>query len=254
MENDLKKRAKKHSKKQKGMSPFSSFNDNAGDEIINTQSFNNAMGASCGGGGACEGLDTLEAWERLDNLDESIAINEASLSRILQHTEGTDGFAVIGSRDKDTGEDRYNELVAEVSEVIKKNVGKIPIGYNRLKGTYTYHNGTTTDEDSLIIYNIPKKDALQIAKDINQESIIWHDDDFFGFLTPQGEKDGDLGRGLSFDKDKVRMFGSRINSKHNKGKPWVFEAFLVETTNRGNNTSKHHKADIKKYDLFTIKF
>ena len=47
--NELQKRAKAHRRKQKGMSPFSSLNPNAGDENINTQAFNSAMG-----GGMCE--------------------------------------------------------------------------------------------------------------------------------------------------------------------------------------------------------
>ena len=253
MANILKKRAEKHKKKQKGMSPFSSFNDNAGDETINTAIFNNAMGGASGG--ACESLDTFEAFQTLDNIDNAntIALNETSLSRLLQHTSDKNTFAIIGSQDKDTKKDNYVKLLDEVGKVQKK-YEDANIGFNHLKGTYTYEDGTVGEEGSLIIYNIPKEDALRIAQKLNQESIIWKDEDFFGFLTPDGEEDGELGRGMSFDKDAVNAYGSRLASMHNKGKPFVFEASLMETSNRGNNTSKHHKSKIDKYDLFTIKF
>ena len=61
--NELEKRAKAHSRKQKGMSPFSSLNPNAGDENINTQAFNSAMG-----GGMCE--DFIEDNEYDDEVGE----------------------------------------------------------------------------------------------------------------------------------------------------------------------------------------
>lgn len=199
-----------------------------------------------------EPMSVMEALNELNNLEEQCSLNETSLSRILQHTQDKDTFAIIGSQDKDTKKDRYTELLDEIARVQKKYADK-KIGFNHLKGTYTYEDGTVGTESSLIIYNIPKEEALRIAKKLNQESIIWKDDNFFGFLTAEGKEDGDLGRGLSFDKDAVQAYGSRLSSKHNKGKPFIFEAFLVTTTNRGSNTSKQHKSQINEYSLFKIK-
>lgn len=253
MENELKKRAKKHSKKQSGLSPFSYLNTDAGDEMVNTEIFNSstAMGEEYDS----RELTVREALEELrdfEDFSENYQLNETSLSRILQHTQDKDTFAVIGSQDKDTKKDRYTELLDEIAKLQKKYSDK-KIGFNHLKGTYTYEDGTVGTESSLIIYNIPKEEALRIAKKLNQESIIWKDDNFFGFLTAEGKEDGDLGRGLSFDKDAVQAYGSRLSSKHNKGKPFIFEAFLVTTTNRGSNTSKQHKSQINEYSLFRIK-
>ena len=175
------------------------------------------------------------------------SLEEGGLSRILQHVEGTNTFAIIGSQDKDTRKSRYFDLLDEIGKLSYR------VGFNNLQGTYTYEDGKTEIEDSLIIYNIKKEDAIRIAKKLNQESIIWHDDSFFGFLTSDGVEDGELGKGLSFDEIAVQRYGSRIKGKHNKSKPWVFEAFLVETTNVGSNISKHHKSEVKKYKLFEYK-
>ena len=123
---------------------------------------------------------------------ESVQLNEVGLSRIIDHIKDKKSFAIIGSQDKDTKESRYNELL--------QLLRKIPyrVGWNNLEGTYTYDNGEVGSEDSLIIYNIKKEDALNIAKKINQESIIWKDENFFGFLTAEGEEDGNFGGNLSF--------------------------------------------------------
>lgn len=77
--NELQKRAKAHRRKQKGMSPFSSLNPNAGDENINTQAFNSAMG----GTGCCE--DFVEDNEYDDEVGEYFSnayIDEDSDARI----------------------------------------------------------------------------------------------------------------------------------------------------------------------------
>ena len=197
-----------------------------------------------------EPMSVMEALNELNNLEEQCMLNETSLSRILQHTQDKETFAIIGSQDKDTRKDRYTELLDEIAKMQKKYD---KIGFNHLKGTYTYDDNTVGTESSLIIYNIPKEEALRIAKKLNQESIIWKDDNFFGFLTVDGKEDGELGRGLSFDKEAVKAYGSRLSSKHNKGKPFIFEAFLVETTNRGSNFSRQNKSQINEYSLFKIK-
>ena len=44
------------------------------------------------------------------NKIEHKRIDEGGLSRLYNHIKDQDTFAVIGSQDKDTGEDRSNEL------------------------------------------------------------------------------------------------------------------------------------------------
>lgn len=206
-------------------------------------------------GGMAEAVDTeiskkiernLPKVKRDRTTKESVQLNEVGLSRIIDHIKDKKSFAIIGSQDKDTKESRYNELL--------QLLRKIPyrVGWNNLEGTYTYDNGEVGSEDSLIIYNIKKEDALKIAKKINQESIIWKDENFFGFLTAEGEEDGNFGGNLSFDKDAVKAFGSKLKGKHNNAKGFVFESSLVETTNRGSNFSRQHRAGVVKYPILKI--
>lgn len=186
---------------------------------------------------------------KLIRVDESCVLNEKGLSRILNHVKDKKSFAVIGSQDKDTKKDRFNELISELRNLSRDK----QIGFNRLEGTYTYDNGEVGIEDSLIIYNISKEDAIKIGKKLNQESIIWKDDNFFGFVYMDGRPDENEFKGnLSFDRDAALAYGSKLKGKHNNAKPFVFEAYLIETTNRGSNFSRQNKSETVKSRLFKI--
>lgn len=210
--------------KKKGKSKIY-INKDSGDSILNAQSFNTAMG-------------------------EHLEIYEDGLSRILQHTEDKNTFAVIGSEDKDTKKDKSQELLREVSELSRKVRDKRKIGFKHLQGTYTYDDGTLASERSLIIYNITKEEALRIARKLNQESIIWKDENFFGFLDMNGNADGELGRGINLDNEKVLSYGSKLLGKHNKAKGFVFEA--LEHSFTGSTFSKQNRGEMKHIKILSI--
>lgn len=183
--------------------------------------------------------------------EETTKKEEASLSRLYQHTKNKDTFAVIGSQDKDSKKSRFNELKSLVSRLREKVSN---IGFNYLEGTYTYENGEQGIEDSLIIYNIPKQNALDIAKQLNQESIIWKDDNYFGFLDTNGNEEGTFNKGsMTFDDQITNMFGSRLKSGNGYKPAFAFECKLIETDNSGSTFSKQHNAKIKKYPVCNIK-
>ena len=176
---------------------------------------------------------------------------ETSLSRLYQHTKNKDTFAVIGSQDKDTRKSRFDELKSLVSKLRNKITN---IGFNYLEGTYTYDNGEQDIEDSLIVYNIPKQDALDIAKQLNQESIIWKDNNYFGFLDTDGNEEGTFDKGsMTFDKQITNMFGSRLKSGNGYKPAFAFECKLIETDQTGSTFSTQHKSKIKKYPVCEIK-
>jgi len=155
-------------------------------------------------------------------------ITEGGLSRIWQHTQNSSKFAIIGSQDKDTKEDRRDELIAEVSKLSHRRENRI--GYKPLFGRYEYEDGTIGEELSLIIFNIDKKDALRIAQKLNQESIIWKDADFFGFLTANGEEDGEFSynqNNMNFSADDIKLYGSRLARHKNKNQQKWFK-FVME--------------------------
>lgn len=148
---------------------------------------------------------------------------EGGLSRIWQYTHNNTTFAMIGSQDKDTKEDRFDELYNLVTKLSKKN-NKITWKY--MRGNYVYDDGTQGQEKSLLINNIPKEDALHIAELINQESIIWKDNSFFGFITCGTHiEDNCLStadKNMNFDKESVQRYGSYIDTKRNKGQGFTF--------------------------------
>jgi len=150
------------------------------------------------------------------------SINEASYSRIYQHTRDNGTFAIIGSEDKDTGKNRYNELKQLIKEYEKK-YGHL--GYNRLSGMYQYKlTGKRTIEPSVIIYNIDKKDALSIARQINQESIIWKENNFFGIIDVNGSiLDRFKKSTLNFTKALQNGIGSRLRSDQSRTFGYAFE-------------------------------
>lgn len=150
-------------------------------------------------------------------------LNEVSLSRIYQHTKDDGSFAIIGTQDQTTREDRRPELDDAIREVSSKYPN---IGYNLLKGKYTYDDNTTGNETSYVIYNIPKEEALDIAKKLNQESIIWKDKDYFGFIRQDGTPDGEFSneeKNMLFGKEDTEAFSSRLPGKHNNSQEFIFK-------------------------------
>ena len=149
-------------------------------------------------------------------------IDEASYGRIYQHTRDNGTFAIIGSEDKDTHKNRYNEL----KQLIKKYERRYGhLGYNKLSGTYQYRlTGETTKEPSIIVYGISKKDALSIAKRINQESIIWKENTFFGIIDVKGNiLDRFKKSTLNFSKAIKQGIGSRLQSDQTRTFGYAFE-------------------------------
>ena len=168
-------------------------------------------------------------------------IDEGGLNRLFSHIKDNGTFAVIGSQDKDTGEDRSKELYDLVGNYSRKGRMK---GYNWLLGKYIYDDGRTGDENSLILYNIDKEDALKIGKQLNQETILWKDPEFFGYIyvdsgeVPDWNEGGFKGK-MSFDPNLIKDIGGSsqlaskgwsVNQKKLKSKnaPFVYECFLVE--------------------------
>jgi len=185
-------------------------------------------------------------YNKMDKKEET-----QNLSRLYQHTKDKDTFAIIGSQDKDTKQNRSNELKSEISKAQKqfKNVG-----YNQLEGTYTYENGEQGIEDSYIIYNIPKNTALDIANKLNQESIIWKDSNYFGFINADGSEDytfKNQDKNMTFDDKITNMFGSKFKNGSNR-LAFAFECKLIETTATGSNFSKQGKYKTVKFPVCKI--
>lgn len=198
-------------------------------------------------------------YDFIGNLVENSSLNrlevnkveEASLSRLYQHTKNKDTFAIIGSQDQDTKQDRSSELKSLIGKVQREYPN---IGFNQLEGTYTYETGEQGIENSFIIYNIPKKEAINIAKQLNQESIIWKDDNFFGFINQNGFEVGTFKndvKNMTFDEKITNLYGSKLRNSGNQ-LAFAFECKLLETTSVGSNFSKQNSNKIVKFPVFKL--
>lgn len=208
---------------------------------------------------------------------------ETSYGRIYQHLTDSVTFAIIGSDDKDTHESRYDELRDLIRKYSEKN--KIR-GFNYVKGTYTYDSGEVAFEKSFILYNISKETALEIARQVNQESIIWKDDDFFGiiyvsdgstmvsfdkrtlnFTRPNTSADADDKFGTKLPKDKINKYGFQFEGYVVSGRyrnnqlvsykvpirfTESYDEDAVDTTGWSKQTPVPLKS-LKQGDLFTLK-
>ena len=186
-----------------------------------------------------------------EKIEENKVQEVNNLSRLYQHTKDKSTFAIIGSQDKDTKQDRSSELKSEIGKVQRQFKN---IGYNTLEGTYTYENGEQGIENSYIIYNIPKNTAIDIANKLNQESITWKDDNYFGFLNADGSEDSKFKnneRNLTFDDQITNMFGSKFTNGSNR-LAFAFECKLIETTETGSDFSKQGKKSIVKFPICKI--
>ena len=169
-------------------------------------------------------------------------LNEGGISRIWQHTQDDDTFAIIGSQDKDTKEDRSKELIKKVRE--------LNLGFKPLFGSYEYEDGTIGKELSLLIPNISLEDAKRLMNEVNQECIIFKDKDFFGFIDQNGNPDGEFSKdayNMNFSDEDIKIFGSRL-AKHkneNQKKPWKFvmEQYIPEERNSVRNMGENHKKE-----------
>lgn len=184
------------------------------------------------------------------NLQDATAqaiLNEASYSRIYQHTQDDSTFAIIGSEDKDTGANRKRELY-DLLRKYKEKTG-LRLGFNQAKGVYTYQDGNqekkVAQEDSLIIYDIDKKGALDIADAINQESIVWKDPNFFGILYTNGtvmtEFDNQAGNNMNFTGAESAGFGTKLNNDNISNLGFKFEGSISYPT--GYNTDEPEVED-----------
>lgn len=161
---------------------------------------------------------------------------EVNYSRIYQHTQDDSTFAIIGSQDQDTGENRKRELYDLIKKYQDKSGSRL--GFNKVDGVYTYQNGNQekkmAKEDSVIIYNIDKQGALDIAKKINQESIVWKDTDFFGILYTNGsvmvEFENDPKNNMNFSGTEKAGFGTKLKNDKRTDLGFKFEGSIIYPT------------------------
>lgn len=109
-----------------------------------------------------------------------------SLKRLIDRAKQAHTFAIIGSRDKDTGQDRSTELLNLISQVSLKSPNEKTfhqvVGWNTL-----LDNSNSEIERLYFVFNIALPIALYIAKQVNQKTIAWKDDIGFVVVEVKGK-------------------------------------------------------------------
>lgn len=162
------------------------------------------------------------------NLEES----NRGYSRLYSHIQNDDdNFAIIGSNDKDDASSHFPELQRLVDKLCINARNENPpraIGYNHVRGRYTYSEGPKAGqrdtEKSIIIFGITKDEALDIGRKVNQETIVWKDNDFFGLLNcSDGSVDMTFNKNMNFSKADEYGFGTQMKKDQHTNVGVVFE-------------------------------
>lgn len=147
----------------------------------------------------------------------------AKLSKILQHIEDEDRqFALISSSLLDYSEDdevnKYQEL--------RKDVKDMGYGFIMLNGGWKYDNGTITmvPEKSVLISDIPKKEAIELGKKYGQEAIIFKDKNFFGTIKTEDGSVGDNYYRKGIDMKNIEEFFSSLMREPHADRKFNFRA------------------------------
>lgn len=116
--------------------------------------------------------ELLEAFELAD---EPVSLEEASNSRLVQNLTDDSSFAIISAC-------RPNEDNFKRTYELKKDVRKLGYGFNEFVAKWAEQNPSTnevesSDENSLLIKNIPLKTAVNLGSKYSQASIIYKDKD-----------------------------------------------------------------------------
>jgi len=179
-------------------------------------------------------------------------LSESSWSRIIQHVEGDDDFAVISAYRSSNTDDENLKQHAK----LKDEVRKLGFGYIEQSSGYTYKDASTGEsevrqERSLFIPKIDYKNAMLLGAKYNQESILLKNKEkgFVLIYTTSGVKDdgtkfkmGDVdivfkskkdkdGK-ITFDPEVLKYAYSSLlhANKSQKGKKY---AFVVESICEG---------------------
>ena len=186
-------------------------------------------------------------------MKELYSINEPGLSRIRQYMQNGMDSVIIGSHDQDTKKDRTDELRYEIDKLSDKRKNTT---FRVLIGTYTYEDGSLGKETIYLINNISKEDAVRIGRKLNQESIIWKDKDFFGFIDLASGKPGvELSRGekdMPFDKEAIKELRSRLYSRHDKEQRLVFKLSEAVNDDKGSSIKKFGGTKFHMEDIFEM--
>ena len=122
------------------------------------------------------------------------------IKRFYELTKDDRTFAIIEDLDIQNRKVQFR-VFNEILRAIKPR-----IAYNRhYSGMYTYRDGIRKGGVLFLLHNVDKATALEVSKKINQEYILWKDDNFFGIIKTD---DGSIVLNLNYDLQAMQSIES----------------------------------------------
>lgn len=125
--------------------------------------------------------------------------NNKNKSRIYQHIEHNESFGIISAyrQNKDDNQSQHASL--------KDKVRSLGLGFTELKGGYI-ESGNKAEAKSLFIANITRKEAIKLAKELNQQSILFKDNNGFVEIgTNDKSESGEILNTFSIPEDQAKF-------------------------------------------------
>lgn len=163
-------------------------------------------------------------------------LQESSLSRIWQHINNGDTFAVISAYVSNLSEKENLER----HEQLRKDIRSFRLGYIEQKSGYSYLDKSTgtegiVQEKSFFIPEITLAVALGLGREYNQETIIFKNNDRFVLIRPDNKQvemsfskrtdmDKKSDRPLTFDPEILKYaYSSLLKANKNNKAPYAFK-------------------------------
>lgn len=122
-----------------------------------------------------------------------------NISRIYQHLEHNESFAVISAY----GFNKDNNQIQLTA--LKDKVRSLGLGFTELKGGLI-DSGNKTEAKALFIANISSKDAIKLGHELNQQSILFKDENGFVEIgTNDKPESGEILNTFSIPEDKTKF-------------------------------------------------
>lgn len=159
-------------------------------------------------------------------------LQESSLSRIWQHINNGDTFAVISAYASNLSEEKNLER----HEKLRDDIKSLRLGYIEQKSGYTYfETGEIIQEKSFFIPEITLAVALGLGRKYNQETIIFKNNDRFVLIRPDNKQvemtfskrtdmDKKSERPLTFEPEVLKYaYSSLLKANENNKAPYAFK-------------------------------
>ncbi len=175
--------------------------------------------------------------EDVNELKNEGFLKESAVSRIYQHIENNNSFAVISAfrNNSESNDKNHQELKAKV-----RSLG---LGFTEIKCGFP-EDGKNIQERSLFIANIKQKDAVKLGAIFNQHSILFKDS--IGFYEISTNDTTGIGKVLKEYKSKpVRIDFAYILK--------ILKKFLFHQLNAGRESVIHYK-DISIFEIEPVSF